>query len=204
MVDSRRRAVFLRDLMDQTRARASLMLRLSASVLVLSAVLVAAGCGGDNSTSNTTSPSEWANGVCSAITTWTDSVKSAGASLKGGNLSKTGLDSAANDVKTATDTFVSDLKSLGKPDTKAGAQAKTSIDQLSSDVDKDVQDMQSAVHSASGVSGVLTAVSSVSATLATMNNQVKSTFSELEQLDPAGELDQAFQDASACSSLNGS
>ena len=179
------------------------MVRLAAVPVVLGAVVLAAGCGGDKSASDTTSPSEWANGVCSAINTWTGSVKSAGESLKD-SPSKDGLDSAANDVKSATDTFVSDLKDLGKPDTKAGQQAKTSIDQLSSDVDKDVQDMQSAVDEASGVSGVLTAVSSVAATLATMNNQVKSTFSELEQLDPAGELDRAFQDASACSSLTAS
>ena len=68
-----------------------------ASLLVLA--VLAAGCGGGGGGGNdTTSAQDWADGVCSAINTWTDSLRSAGQSLSGGNLSKDSLESAAGDV----------------------------------------------------------------------------------------------------------
>jgi Flp pilus assembly pilin Flp len=165
------------------------------------AVVLASGCGGS---SDKTSATDWANNLCSAITTWSDSVKSSANSLKGGNLSESGLKSASTDIKDASNKLVDDLKGLGKPDTEAGQQAKDAVDKLSSQVDNDVQEMQSAVDKVSGVSGVLAAVSSVSATLSTMATQISSAASTLEQTDTKGELQQAFKDASSCKSLTSS
>ena len=66
------------------------------SSLAVLAVL-AAGCGGGGGgSSDTESAQDWADGVCSAINTWTDSLKSAGQSLSGGNLSKSSLESAGD------------------------------------------------------------------------------------------------------------
>ena len=79
---------------------------------------------------------EWADGLCSAITTWTSSITSIVNTLKGGNLSQDSLTSAVDDAKSATDTFTSDLEDLGKPDTDAGQQAKDSVDQLSTEIDR--------------------------------------------------------------------
>lgn len=177
------------------------MPRIALVALVLSSLLLAAGCGG--SSSNESSAEEWAGGLCSALTTWTSSVKSAATSLKG-NPSEDGLKSAAGDIKSASDTLVGDLKDLGKPDTEAGQDAKDAIDQLSSEVEGDVQEMQSTVDKASGAQGVLAAASSVSATLSKMGNQINSAASKLDSADPAGELKQAFQDAPACKSLTSS
>ena len=133
-----------------------------------------------------------------------ESVKSAGESLKGGNLSENSLKGASSDIKSATDKLASDLKDLGKPDTEGGQQAKDAIDQLSSDVKDGVNAMQSAIENASGVNGAVTAASSVTATLSTMGTQISSAASKLEQADPKGELDQAFKDAPACKSLTSS
>jgi ABC-type transporter Mla subunit MlaD len=168
---------------------------------LLSVAFVAAGCGGSSSSSDTTSASDWADSVCSAITTWTASLQSAAESLKGGNISKDSVNSAADDVKSATDTFVDDLKGLGKPDTEAGAQAKDEIDSLSDELKADSQKIEDAVDSASGASGTLSAVSVVSSTLVTMGNQLSSAFSELEKLDPKGELEDAFKQADSCKSI---
>jgi hypothetical protein len=175
--------------------------KLALVALGLSSLLVAAGCGG--SSSNESSAEEWAGGLCSALTTWTSSVKSAANSLKG-NPSEDGLKSAAGDINSASDTLVGDLKDLGKPDTKAGQDAKDAVDQLSSEVEDDVQEIQSTVDKVSGVQGVLAAASSVSATLSKMGNQINSAASKLDSADPSGELKQAFQDSPACKSLTSS
>ena len=115
------------------------------SSLAVLAVL-AAGCGGGGSgSSDTKSTQDWADGVCSAVNTWTDSLKTAGQSLTGGNLSKNSLESAATDVKDATSQFEDDLKGLGKPDTASGDKAKQSIDELTGNVHQDVDTMNGAI-----------------------------------------------------------
>jgi len=171
-------------------------------VPALAIALLAAGCGGDSSSSNETmSPTDWANGVCGAITTWTSSLTSATDSLKGGNISKESLQSATDDVESSTKTFTEDLKDLGKPDTETGQQAKDLLDGLDDDLNADVEEIQTTVDSVSGVSDVLSAVSDVSGTLGKMGQQVSSTFSQLDQLDTSKELEQAFQDAGSCDQL---
>jgi hypothetical protein len=171
-----------------------------AFVPVVVALVLASGCGGSNDTSSAT---DWANNFCSALTTWSSSVRSTTNSLKA-NPSKDSLNSVAGDIESASSTLVGDLKDLGKPDTKAGQDAKDAIDQLSSEVEDDVQEMKSSVDKASGVQGVVTAASSVSATLSKMGTQINSAASNLEDADPGGELKQAFQESSACKSLRNS
>ena len=171
--------------------------------VALLAVLLAVGCGGDDDSGSSDAPSttEWAQGLCSAISDWTSSISSATGSLQGDNLSEEGLKSAADDVESATDTFVEDVKGLGAPDTEAGQKAKESVDQLADNLDNELAKVESAADGASGVSGVLAAVSTVSGTLSTMSQQIASTFSELEQIDAAGELEDAFKEADACNDL---
>jgi phage-related protein len=180
------------------------MLRAALVSAVIAAAVLAAGCGKSSSTSSSSSPGDWANSLCSALTTWSTSVKSAAGSLKGGNVSESSLKGASGDIKTASDTLVGDLKGLGKPDTTGGQQAKDAIDQLSSEVKTDVGKMQSAVDNASGLSGAMAAATTVSATLSTMGSQINSTASKLDKADAKGELQKAFKDAPACSSLTSS
>jgi hypothetical protein len=63
---------------------------------VLVASLLAAGCGGNDD--ETSGASQWASSVCSAVTTWTESISTAVTSLQGGNLSENSLESAVDDV----------------------------------------------------------------------------------------------------------
>ena len=116
---------------------------------------------------------------------------------------KSGLQTAAGDAKSATETLASDLKGLGKPDTPAGQQAQDSLDQLSTSLQQNVTTIENAVKGASGVSGVLTAVPTVTATFATMGTEVKTTFTDLQGLDAKGELKTAFTNSSACNTLTG-
>jgi hypothetical protein len=167
---------------------------------------LAAGCGSGGGSTTTTSASAtetWASGVCSSITTWQAAIKTAADSVKS-DPTKSGLQTAAGDAKSATETLASDLKGLGKPDTEAGQQAKDSLDTLSTTLQQDVNTIENAVKDVSGVSGVLTAASTVTGTLATMGTQVKTTFTGLQGLDAKGELKSAFTSSSDCDSLTSS
>lgn len=178
--------------------------RAIAAAVIVVAALSAAGCGGSSDDSSSASPtSEWADGLCSAITSWTSSLSSIGDTLKEGNLSKDSLTSAVDDAKSATDTFTSDLDGLGLPDSDVGQQAKDSVDQLSTDLKSDMTKIQDALDGVSGVSEILTAVSVVSSTLVKMGSQVSSTITSFQDLDAKGELESAFKQADSCTELAG-
>ena len=142
-----------------------LNLRVFGAGIVLSTALLAAGCGSNKNaeTTTTTSTADWADGVCSAVTT-----------------------------------FVSTTKDLGKPDTSDGAQAKATLDTLSSQLEADVSSVQSSTES-----GVLAGISKASGALATAQTQIKTAFDQLKALDAKGELGDAFSQASSCTSLTG-
>ncbi len=168
---------------------------------VLAAVVLAAGCGGSKKPDTTT---EWANGLCTAVTTWKSSVTAAAEPLKNGNLSKSSIQNAGNELQDATNTFVSTVKKLGKPDTQAGAQAQQSANQLSDEIHAGTQKISAAAKGVSGVSDALSAVSVATSTLATMSSEISSTFTTLQGLDPKGELKTAFDQADACKTLRSS
>ena len=171
------------------------------------AALLVAGCGGSSSSSSSPSPKDWADGLCSAITTWSNSVKTAGESLKSGNLQKGDLKKSTTEIKSATNTFADDLKALGKPNTDAGQQAKDAIDKLATQVNDDVDQLQSAVNDAVGTGttkSAVTAASSIATTLSTMSTQIGSAASKRQQADAKGDLEQGFRDAPACKKLSSS
>ena len=167
--------------------------------IVLATALLAAGCGSNKNaeTTTTTSTADWANGVCSAVTTYKNSLTDTVNGLTG-NISKSGLQNAVDEAKSATDTFVSTTKDLGKPDTSAGAQAKATMDTLSSQLEADVSAVQSSTESS-----VLAGISKASGALATAQTQIKTAFDQLKALDAKGELGDAFSQASSCTSLTG-
>ncbi|HEX7310207.1 MAG TPA: hypothetical protein VF232_03425 [Gaiellaceae bacterium] len=173
-------------------------LPLIALIFVAAALgLLAAGCGSKSPPST----AEWVDGVCSSVVTWKNSLTSAAQSVQGGNLTQDSLRNAADDMKSATDTLESDIKDLGKPESDTGQQAKDSVDQLSSELTDGTDSIKSTVDDVSDVSGVVSATASIAATLGTMANQVSSTVKSLQQLDPGGELQTAFNQSSSCQEL---
>jgi hypothetical protein len=131
-------------------------------------------------------------------------MRTVGESLRDGNLSEDSLANAVEDAKDATDTFVDDIRGLGAPDTEAGDEAQQSLDELADDLDESAQTIEGALDDVSGAADVLSAISVVSGALASMGSQVAATFQELEQLDDAGELEEAFREADSCDDLAGS
>ena len=172
-------------------------------VLVLGvtiAAVTAAGCG---SSDDSTTPAEWASGVCSAITTWQSALTSAADSVRS-DPTKDGVESAVEDAKSATDTLESDLKDLGKPDTDAGEQAKEQVDQLSTTLQDGSDTINEAVDDVSDASGVPAAIATVTSTVTTMETAVDTTVTNILALDPQGELKDAFTSSSECDSLTAS
>jgi hypothetical protein len=167
---------------------------------LVGAALLAAGCG--SSGSDTTPTQQWADSLCTAITTWQSSIADVANTLKGGNLTKESLNTAADDVKTATNTFTDDLGNLGRPDTDAGKQAQESISQLQSDIKADLQKIQDTVDGASGITGIIQAVPTITATVSSAATQISSTITDLKGLDAKGEITDAFQQSSSCASLS--
>ncbi|HEX4520210.1 MAG TPA: hypothetical protein VH063_11580 [Gaiellaceae bacterium] len=168
---------------------------------VLAAVVLAAGCGGSKKADPAT---DWANSLCTAINTWKASVNSTADSLQGGNLSKSSIQSAGNDVQDATNTFVSSLKKLGKPNTQSGDQAKQSVDELSQQIHDGSQKISDEVKGITGVSSAFSAIPVVTSTLQTMGNEISATYTTLKGLDTSGELQTAFDKADSCKSLRSS
>jgi hypothetical protein len=158
---------------------------------------LAAGCGADQPPTTT----EWADGVCSAVSTWESSLESAVQPIASGDVSKDSLETAADDAKSATETLKSDLEDLGKPDTQVAQQAQDQIDTLTSQLQADVDAVKSAVEDASGITGITAAVTTATTTVATMKTQVNATITSLKQLDAKGELTTAFQQSSSCQQL---
>jgi len=172
-----------------------------ASLLVLGVLAAGCGGGGGGSSSSTKSPQEWADGVCSAISTWSDSLQSASQSVTGGNLSENSLKQAANDLKDSTAQLKDDLDGLGKPDLESGDKAKEEVDTLSSNISDGVDKIDGALKDVQNGGGIVNAVTTVTSTISTMGTQVQTTFTDLENLDPKGELESAFKNASSCKSL---
>jgi hypothetical protein len=175
-----------------------------ASVVAALAVIVAAGCGGSSGSEDATVA--WAGGVCSALTSWTSSVQSATTTLQDtSSLSAQSVTDAVQSVIDATTTLADDVKGLGKPDLDAADQAEQTVTELSDTLQTDADTLQKTLdESGGGVSGLLARVSTLSGTLTSMASAVGQAFSQLEQLDATGELEQAFKDADSCDSLTGS
>lgn len=172
------------------------------TAVVVLALFAAAGCGGGGGSSSSGQPSaeEWANDVCSALKSWSDTVKSATTSLQS-SPSVDALQNTATQVKDATSTLVDDLRGLGTPDTESGDKAKEATDKLADQLDEDKQKIEDATKDVSGASGMLDALSTVTSTLGSMATQFQTALSSLGQVDPKGELEDAFSNAESCKSL---
>jgi len=168
--------------------------------LVASLALVAAGCGGSDESSETSATVEWADGYCTAITSWSDDLKQATAGLPS-SLNQEGLDQAANDVRTSTQQLVDDLKSLGAPDTESGQEVKDALDELSTTLDDSVAEIEAATEGVSGLTDLPAAISTISTTLSAMGTAFSSTFQTIENADAQGELQDAFEQADSCSDI---
>src|SRR5215204_408477 len=129
---------------------------------VIGAALAAQGCGSSDEPASAT---EWADGVCSAITDWRDSVEPALEKVTSGDLSQDALEHAGNELEDANDQLAEDLKDLDRPETATGEKAEDEIQQLSDEIEGGRDEIETAVDDATDVGSTVEAVAVVSRTL---------------------------------------
>jgi hypothetical protein len=181
--------------------------RLVLGIVVAMLVVAAAGCGGsdDETTTSTegTATAEWADGLCSAISTWKSELSSIASQFTDlSSLTEDGLQSAADDAKTATDTFVDDLKGLGTPDTESGDDIKSSVDELSTTVQTEVDSIETAVGDVSSLADVPGAVTDVKGSIDAMNTALSSTITTIQDADAQGEIKDAIDNSPDCADVS--
>jgi hypothetical protein len=167
-------------------------------VIVVSAFSLSA-CGGDDG-SETTSPSEWADSLCTDLSQWRSSIQSVAASFGGGNLSQQQIQNAADDVTSATETLVGNLQTLGTPDTEGGQEAKDALDSLADELQTGIGQVQRAAAGASGAVDTSQAESAIRSTATTMQDELTTAFTSVEQT----ELKSALEQSDRCRDLSSS
>ena len=166
-------------------------------------VLTAAACGGGGKTTTSTASGgtptvQWANGVCSSFTAWKKSLESIKTGVAS-QPSKSQLRQAERQIENATETLARSLKQLGTPETAQGQAAKKNLDALATTLQTGMSELKKTLNNApSGAAGALTQISALTTTLANMANKLKLAGGNLKNFAPSHELEQAFQQASAC------
>jgi hypothetical protein len=179
------------------KGRPYLLGGIAVAALVLSAAACGGG-GGNSTTTGTVSAVQWANGVCSSFTTWQKSLESIQTDVMS-HPSKSQLRQAGRQIESATGTLVRSLKQLGPPDTAQGEAAKKSLDQLTTSLESGLNKLKETLNgSPSGAAGALSQISTITATLSAMADDLKLAGTNLKNLAPSHELEQAFQQAGAC------
>jgi hypothetical protein len=171
------------------------------ALLVASLALVAAGCGGDDEASADPTAA-WAEGFCTAITTWTDSITEATDELRSlSSLNRESFEQAAEDIRTATTDFGDDLRALGSPETESGEEAKQAIDDFATTLDDDSADIETAIQDVSGITDIPGAVQDITTSLSSMNAAFSTMLSAIRTDDAQDELQTAFENADACDEI---
>ena len=164
--------------------------RLAALLVVVLAAL-AAGCGDDGNATQ-----DWADGVCTELNTWADSIQTTvkGLTDQGLSLQKSDVEGAVDDARTATNDLTSGLEDLGPPPDDSGAQqVKSELDQLSDEIRNQLDDVQQATATESSV---LQLTQTVAAAVSASAAAAKTTYDAIQSA--GGELKSAFEDADSC------
>jgi chromosome segregation ATPase len=175
-------------------------------VVVVALALLASACGGGDESSNEATPAaEWADGVCTAISSYEDDLTQIGDQLQDpSSLSQERLEEAANDARAATDALVEELRSLGRPETESGEEARQAVDDLATTVEDEFAEIEKEVDELSGITGLPSAITAISASLASIGTALSTTIPTIEDVDARGDLREAFEQAPSCDELRSS
>ncbi len=155
---------------------------------------VLAGCGG----SDESATEEWAGSVCSELSSWVSGVEGAIQSLtEGGIPDEEAVTDAVDDVRGSTEDLTNGLQDLGRPETEAGDQAQAEVEQLGSELQEQLDEVEQAVEGPLGVETISAVTGAISAAAAA----VSSAFESLQSLDGGDELRDAFESSGDCDSF---
>jgi hypothetical protein len=173
-------------------------IKLLSIVVTFGLAVVAAGCG--SGSSDKKANEAYATGVCSAIGSWVNDVKSL-ATISGG-ISKASLQKKLTQFQTATKNLVSGIKAVPPPNTSEGQNAKKQVNLFVTQV----QATSTAVKTASAKIPANASLSEIAPVLAPLRPQLtalsstaQSTVKSLKNV--GGSLQSAFDSADACKNL---
>jgi hypothetical protein len=165
---------------------------------VLALAFTLTGCGGGDNESSASE--DYANRVCGQLSSWIADQQATLKSVEdaGPSISREDLRAAVVHVRDSSQVlFLVDLEQLDVPESDAGDQAKTELDNFEM---KLAQELGMVVRALDANTGVVALASMLATALATATNDVKSTLDELQNLD-SDELKDAFQDSDECKML---
>lgn len=168
-------------------------------VLVASLALVSTGCGGDDEPEASTA-AEWAESLCTAITTWTDEMQEIQETVTS-SLTAESIEQGADDVETATDDFIEEVRGLGAPETESGQAIEDAVQEFTDTAEAEKAEVLEAVDDVEDATDVAGALSVVGTSLQAMATALQSMFEAFENEDVGGELESAFEDTPACTEL---
>ena len=173
-------------------------MRRAAFVAACCLAVLAAGCGGDDS-----SAEAWADDFCTSIGDWREEVQDAAGELaQPSTLSEEQLDDSIRQAVAATDDLLADLGELGLPDLEARDQIEQELDHLESVLRERAANARGGIDQpADSVSEALARLAALSRELSAAAATIELTIDKLGSLDPAGELKQALESSDACASL---
>jgi hypothetical protein len=165
-------------------------------VLPLAIALAVAGCGGDDGAD----AESWASSVCSEVGEWVGDVDETLQSLTddGLALDEADLSRAADDVGEATEDLAAELDELGLPEVESARRARAELERLLERL-RDLYDQ--ARKALSENLEPLETVARIATALSAAAAQLQATFDDLRDVDPGGELAQAFRESEDCEAL---
>ncbi len=182
-------------------------------LVAIALVAAASGCGGssDNSGSSagtttlststssggTASPLDgWASGLCQAVASWQSTVKTTSAKI---DQSQADYDSASQAINSASTALLGSLNGLGAPPAPASTEAQDTINQLSSNLQKESGEIQKAIAVRVSSQSQIDQVSTqVRASIAKMNASISKAVSDLKALPDEEGWKKSFQSVPAC------
>lgn len=175
--------------------------RLLSMLLAVGLAVIVAGCG--SSHSDKKANEAYAEGVCSAIDTWSSEVQSLAAGVGGGGISKSSLQKKLTQFQTATKNLVSEIKAVPAPNTSDGKDAKKKVNGLVTQVQSTTAAAQSALAGLpanASLAQIVSALSALAPQLTALTTGAQSTVSSLQQAGSS--LSKAFESTSACKKLS--
>lgn len=156
--------------------------------------------------SDTLSPTVWADSICTDLSTWKSSITSI--AEVGESVTPESLRQSLSDASTATQTLVDELTALGPPDLESGDQLEQQLDsdaaEIQSSFDTLRQDAEDAADAGSA-SDFIQALAALAPQFQALLDTISTTLDDLENADVSeaakSELTQAFADASSCQQL---
>jgi hypothetical protein len=160
---------------------------------------LAAGCGEEES-----GPDAWVGDVCSSVQEWRENLTSLAVDAQVEGLSPETVMTAIEGGVEATQRLRDQLNDLGPPETEAGAEIERELDALADSVVETAEEARERAEDLpedQSVPELIQSLQAIAEDLQSVVGEAQATFSELQELEPGQELEDAFEGSEDCQDL---